>query len=344
MFTLIRPAPEPGAEERLAWVLDYALDGFDHETVSRAEELDGLQGRRLLFAVAVGRGGVNLEHERMTARLRCEPELLRGCLGGVLIDGGCELYTKSVGRSLVFSANRAGCAFIGSPLVEATRTLQNFNIQARLRDTDTGEAYRLAARDLVRRLLRQSPPPPIRRLLALHASVRPASNTLALWDLTKTGLDPAVQVDEISLRNGQLVDCCGCSYRTCLHFGERDGCFYGGSMTREVYPALTACDALIMLCANYNDALAANLTACINRMTALFRKQPFYEKQLFALIVSGYSGSDLVAQQLIAALNMNKSFFLPPRFSLMETANDKGSLPRLPGIEERAAAFGRSIR
>ncbi len=27
-----------------------------------------------------------------------------------------------------------------------------------------------------------------------------------------------------------------------------------------------------MLCANYNDALAANLTACVNRLTALFRR------------------------------------------------------------------------
>ena len=59
--------------------------------------------------------------------------------------------------------------------------------------------------------------------------------------------------------------------------------------------------------------------------------------------ISGYSGGDLLARQLISALNMNKSFYLPPRFSLLETANERGSLVRLPGIEAQAAAFARHI-
>ena len=37
--------------------------------------------------------------------------------------------------------------------------------------------------------------------------------------------------------------------------------FYGGPMVDEVFPAVRECDALVMLCANYNDALSANLTA-----------------------------------------------------------------------------------
>ena len=32
-------------------------------------------------------------------------------------------------------------------------------------------------------------------------------------------------------------------------------------MTEAVFPAILACDTLVMLCANYNDALSANLTA-----------------------------------------------------------------------------------
>ena len=55
-----------------------------------------------------------------------------------------------------------------------------------------------------------------------------------------------------------------------------------------------------MLCANYNDALSANLTACVNRLTALFRQTRFYDKRLFGLVVSGYSGGDLLARQLIS--------------------------------------------
>jgi len=129
----------------------------------------------------------------------------------------------------------------------------------------------------------------------------------------------------------------------CLHFGEQGSCFYGGPMVDEVYPAVRKCDALVMLCANYNDALAANLTACVNRLTALFRQTRFYDKRLFGLVVSGYSGGDLLARQLISALNMNKSFFLPPHFCLLETANERGSLLHLPGIRDTAAAFAREM-
>ena len=110
-----------------------------------------------------------------------------------------------------------------------------------------------------------------------------------------------------------------------------------------VYPAVRKCDALVMLCANYNDALSANLTACVNRLTALFRQTRFYDKRLFGLVVSGYSGGDLLARQLISALNMNKSFFLPPHFCLLETANERGSLLHLPGIRDTAAAFAREM-
>ena len=72
----------------------------------------------------------------------------------------------------------------------------------------------------------------------------------------------------------------------CLHFGEQGGCFYGGVMQDEVYPAVRAADALVLLCPNYNDALSANLTAFINRLTALFRQTRFYDKAVFAIVVS----------------------------------------------------------
>ena len=179
-------------------------------------------------------------------------------------------------------------------------------------------------------------------LLVLHASSHPNSNTFALWGELK-GFLTDFQITEIGLRNGTVSDCSGCPYTMCLHFGEQGGCFYGGVMQDEVYPAVRAADALVLLCPNYNDALSANLTAFINRLTALFRQSRFYDKRLYGLIVSGYSGGDLIARQLISALNMNKSFYLPPRFCMLETANEKGSLVRLPGVAERGAAFGRRM-
>lgn len=304
-----------------------------------AEELEGLRGRRLLFAIALDEGGCNVEYYRMLSVLRRDNGLLDDCLGAVVVTGEGELYTKDVARDMVLGANLAGCAFMGRPLVEATGSLRNFRVQAHINGTDEPTAFHLALKDLVARLQGQSILPPARKILALHASVRATSNTLAFWELVKAGLPDTAEVQELCLRNGTIDDCQGCPYTACLHFGEQGSCFYGGPMVEEVFPALRDCDDLVMLCANYNDALAANLTAFINRLTALYRQGPFSQKRLYALIVSGYSGGDLIARQLISALNMNKSFYLPPRFCILETANEKGSLRKLPGIEERGREF-----
>ena len=77
---VIRPAPdEAGADRRLLDVLNYALEGREVQLHRRAEELDGLNGERLLFALPLGEAGTSLEEVRMLARLRREPGLLEGC-------------------------------------------------------------------------------------------------------------------------------------------------------------------------------------------------------------------------------------------------------------------------
>ena len=304
---------------------------------------EGLAGEKLLFAVALDEGGCNAACYRMLSVLRRAEGLLDGCTAGVVVTGVGELYTKDVARDVVLAANLAGCAFLGRPLVEATGSLRNFRVQAQIQGTDEATAFRLAAAELIGRLEAWTGPLPLRRVLALHASVRATSNTLALWEMVRRELPEHIEIQELCLLNGTVADCNGCAYTACLHFGGQGKCFYGGPMVEEVFPAVRACDALVMLCANYNDALSANLTAFVNRLTALFRQNRFYEKRLYGLIVSGYSGGDLLARQLISGLNMNKSFYLPPEFCLMETANEKGSLAKLPGAAERGAVFARRI-
>ena len=331
--------------------------------------------RPVLFVIELGRDGVNLEYMKLLRILREDRTLLDGWAGGVITDGESELYTKAVSRELVFAANMAGCAFIGRPLVEGTGTLNNFSVVSRILDTDKEIAYRRSSAELVKRIFdfcaaegtprrkdirlcgaegaprrkdigfcaAEGTPRRRSRILVLHASIRKTSNTLAVWDRTQEYLKDDFEITTISLQNGTLYDCAGCPYHTCLHYGEQGSCFYGGIITEEVYPAVREADAIVMLCANYNDALAANLTAFINRLTALFRQFRFYDKALFAVVVSGYSGGDIVAEQLIAALNMNKSFYLPPRFAILETANNAGQAMTLPGIEERIRAFAENI-
>ena len=394
LLPVIYPQEGPaGLSERLHKVLKEALSGVKCVILTTAEEAGKYfleagppegRFRPVLFVIALGRDGVNLEYMRLLRLLREDRSLLTGCAGGVITDGESDLYTKAVSRELVFTANRAGCAFVGRPLVEGTRTLSNFSVVAQILSTDEETAYRRSAAELVKEILsfsrrggaagshflgsggsvhtgeaeaaradgrsaaaeKERPKkPPRRKLLVLHASIRKTSNTLAIWNRTEEYLkDAPLEIRTISLQNGTLYDCAGCPYHTCLHYGEQGSCFYGGIMAEEVYPAVREADALVMLCANYNDALAANLTAFINRLTALFRQVRFYDKALFAVVVSGYSGSDIVAEQLIAALNMNKTFYLPPRFALLETANNAGQALTLPGIEERIRGFAENIR
>ena len=158
-LVLICPTPdEPACGARLEGILSYALGWRTFRAVRTAEELVGLQGKRLLFALSLGDTGTNLEYVRMLARLRRETGLLEGCTAGVIVDGATALYTKSAAAELTLTANLAGCAFVGRPLVEGTRTLQNFNIIAANLQTDNRTAFRRSVRELVERLVTFDPP------------------------------------------------------------------------------------------------------------------------------------------------------------------------------------------
>ena len=272
---------------RLDEVLEAALDGIDAEIVENMDLLEQdperYRGRRLLFAVPLGKNGINRGYYEVLAWLRGGEQVLSGAVGGMIIDAESEFYTKATAREK--------------------------------------EAH----------------------LLVLHASNHRTSNTLAIWQKVKEQLDDRIKIQEVNLRNGTLVDCSGCPYQMCLHFGEQGKCFYGGAMVEAIYPAVKWADAILLLCPNYNDALSANMTAFINRLTALFRTTRFYDKALFAIIVSGYSGSDLLAGQLVTALNMNKTFYLPGNFCMMETANNAGAAMKLPGIEDRIREFSERV-
>lgn len=342
--TLYVICPDLPKDSRAEKVLHAAVGRASCRFITTAAMLRPIAGQRVLFCLFIGKSGINLEWQRMLAAIRCDEKFFSGSVGAVMVDGETELYTKAAARQLMLAANGAGCGFIGAGLIEATGSLNNFKVRAKNGGCTLQQAYMQSAAELIERLLtfelqRHKKP----KLLMLHASNRRTSNSMALWDKTAQSLCKEVAVTEIGLRNGVLVDCCGCPYTMCLHFGEKGECFYGGVMPEKVYPALKEVNGVVFICPNYNDALSANLTACINRMTALFRNMRFFDKALFAIVVSGYSGSDLVAEQLLGAVSMNKSFYLPPYFALMETANDAGSAMQLEGIDERVCAFAQRI-
>ncbi len=362
LICVIPKAEDPETEKRLRQVLS-PLAGFSPERVIRtAGELEhilaegGLKGKRILFAAALGDDGINQELYAMLKAVRrrdrehtAGKNWQRGCLSGsvgaVIVDASSEYYTKSLGREIVQTANEAGCSFPGRPLAEGTGSLKNYMVRADNLGCSLLEAYEHEGKDLLERLMAfpgvfPDPASENRELLCIHACSEASSNTYWLWKQVRRRLSEKIPVREISLREGHVMDCRGCSYETCMYYSKNAGCFYGGTMVDEVYPALESCRALMILSPNYNDALGANLTAFVNRLTAPFRRKPFNDKLLFAMIVSGYSGADIVGRQLIDALNMNKSFQLPGNFMLTETANAAGSLEKVPGIQEKIRAYG----
>lgn len=349
---------------RLKDTLGYALskDGTGVTMLNGSREFTAaasegkLKNNRIIFAADLDESGINIEAFEVIRFLNLNPTALEGSLGGVIIDGRSELFTKDMGRRLVFAADMAGCAFPGKPLVEATGSLANFAVSAKLWQISREQAYAKSCRLLIEKVASFEAPHrqtafevdnhgALRKpeILAIHAGNKATSNSFSLWREAAGHLEGKAEIEEISIRNGQVLDCRGCKYEDCLHFGEQEGCFYGGVMVEKVYPAIIKSDVLVLICPNYNDSVSANIMAFINRLTALFRTNDFSRKRIYAIVVSGYSGGDIVAQQIIGAVNMNKNFILPPRFAMLETANDPGTALELPGIKERVKAFAEGI-
>ncbi len=328
-----------GTTDRMERLLSFALEGTAVETVSPMA-VESLQGKRVFFAVAMDDLGPGEEFVRLLRLLREKPHCLQGSIGCILVDGGGELYTKSAAQELALAANGAGCTFPGKPLVEGTGSLYNQHIQAKRLGLGWEETYFLRSRELAERLVTfRTPKFASPRVLMLHASDQHRSNTVWLGREILRRLPENFQTREICLQNGAIYDCRGCSYETCLHFSKNGTCFYGGTISKEVLPAIRCCDALLFLCPNYNDAVSANIMALFNRLTNLLVQQELLDKYLFGVVVSGYSGSDLVARQLLGAMCFNKTVMLPPKFCMMETAHDPDSARKKAGIEERLDAF-----
>lgn len=359
MITVVRLGYKRGNCERLDRVLSAALAGKDYTIINDLTEFvltvndqglneiltmtPGAKSLRLLFAVHIPKNGYVPEWNELMAWLM-DHELPENTVGCVLVEGEGALFTKGIGRRIIFAANMAGCMFPGKPLVEATGDLYNFNTLAKIRGLDNYSAYEESAVNLVEKLETFMEKPVGKpRVLAIHASNRRTSNSLMLWNMVKLGLAGRADVEEISIRNGEIIDCRGCGFDTCKHYGENGECFYGGLVVEKVYPAIMNSTHLVLVCPNYNDAVGANMSAMFNRLTALFYNNDFSDKRIYSLIVSGYSGSEILAEQVIGAMNINKGFMLPPKFAIMETANDPRSIIDRAGVAERAELMAHAM-
>lgn len=331
--------------ERLNNILKYSIKDKEFTIIKNSEEMTNMQNKRILFAIELGDTGINIELCKMLQKIKISGDnYFENSVGSIITNSNNEYFTRTVARQVILYANMAGCIFPGKPLSEATMSLRNLSNYKKINDIDLIQICYDDCKKTVDKLLSFKKDKIVNpHILVLHASNHKTSNTFTLWEMVKGDLKDA-DIKEIHIENGSVRDCKGCVYKECKHYSKSSNCFYGGIMVDEVYPAILQCDVLIMLCPNYNDAISANMSAVINRLTALYRKTKFYDKYLYAVIVSGHSGSDLLAYQLISALNINKTFMLPPNFAIMETANDIGAIKTIKNIEQKAEAFAENIK
>lgn len=331
------------SKELMSMVEAAALD-VEISYITDAKKIPDLKDKVILFAAELNAAGTNIPMLEIISTLyERGTDALSGSSGAVLIKSPTELYTKSASQNIIFLANNLGCRFMGHPVVEAIEGLKNLRTWQKQLDIPLEDICLELCRKLGRRLQEDIMGEKASgSILALHSSFRKTSNTLELWHMVSKHL-PCSSITELHVENGEVLDCKGCAYKTCMYYSSQDRCFYGGVMQKDILPAMEKSGTVVWICPNYNDAVSANLTAVINRLTALYRKTGFYNKTIYSVIVSGNSGSDSVAKQLVGALNINKGFNLPPYFSIMEIANETGEIKKVPGIEKRAYEFAQNI-
>lgn len=339
-YLILPEKPSPFLKKMIA----FTTENVDYKILDDFTHIPDLKNKKIIFAVELPITGISNNLNNFFIRLfKRGKDSLKGSEAIVLIHSNYQLYTKTTAQNIIFQSNLLGCRFPGRPLVEATGNLNNFNPLVKVYKLSNEEICYKLCRELGKRFIEDNILPIKKpKIAVIHSSNWNTSNSLLLWKMVKAYLK-FENIVEINVGKGPILDCAACPYTTCKHFGEQKSCFYGGIVVEEVYPAMFDSDAVVFICPNYNDMLSANLVAVINRLTALFRKIKFYDKNLFAIIVSGYSGGDALAKQLISSLNINKTFRLPPYFSLMATANDKGAIKKVPNIEELAREFAKNM-
>ncbi|TFZ40228.1 NADPH-dependent oxidoreductase [Soehngenia longivitae] len=325
-------------------MIESAIEDNDIIKISELTHNEDLRNKNILLAIELNSIGTNNNLNSMLDKLtQMSFNSLINSKASILIHSNYNNFTKTYAQQVIYLMNRLGCRFPGRPIVEANENLDNFIAMQKIYNLPLEEILLMKSQELGRKLFSEQEFFRNKNIVAIHSSNKETSNTLMLWDMVKDNLKD-LYVKDINLGNGNIIDCRGCGYKTCKYFGKQSKCYYGGIIVEEVYPSILDSSTIVFLCPNYNDMLTANIVATINRLTALFRKTKFYDKRIFGVVVSGYSGSDALSKQLISSLNINKTFELPPYFSLEMTANDPGYINKIPNVQTTAKNFAEIIK
>lgn len=327
----------------LNWIKE-ALASHDDLVFASANtvfQVDTIKTERLIIICDLNEIGRDEGVDQLVKQWKCQS--LQGKVIGLICRSQNDWHTKTYARSMALILNALGATLIGKPLVELLPKFENFAAWKKSSEMDLEAIAKFRVEDLVFRVKEYEHQPITEpKVLVLHACSEKTSNTLALWRMVSKNFSikcTGGQIREVYIERGSITDCIGCDYTICVNEARSLNCVVGGQFVHEIMPALEWADVIVWLCPNYNDTLSADLIAVINRMSGFYRTRDLSVKAVFAVIISGNSGTDAVANQLIGSLNLNKGYQLPPKFCLSEIANDPLSVLNKEGIEDKAKAF-----
>lgn len=311
------------------------------------EKMDDVTGLKLLLLCDLNEIGRDTAIDALVTKWKRSDLRLTGVYIGIISRSMNDWHTKTYARGILLLLNDLGATIIGKSLVEILPMFENFtawqkNDKASLEVIASSRVSNLAVRLATSQIIKIAKP----KILVLHSSNSKTSNTLALWKLVAEDLmthDCCGTIKEIYIERGSITDCIGCPFEVCVAEAKQLSCVVGGQFVEEIMPAMDEADVLVWLCPNYNDTIGADLIAVINRMSGYFRTRELSAKVVYGVIVSGNSGTDAVANQLIGSLNLNKGFSLPPNFCLTEIANNPMSVLEKANIREKAKGFSAKI-
>ena len=91
-LTLVYPqCADAKRTERLNALLDEILKEYEYTVIKYAEEFVPLKNQKILFAIPLGISGINLEYFHFLKILRTHSDMLKGSVGGIIVDGESEL-------------------------------------------------------------------------------------------------------------------------------------------------------------------------------------------------------------------------------------------------------------
>lgn len=262
---------------------------------------------------------------------------------GAFVESDTELHTRDAGVQYLYIANKAGANLPGKALVEAIIGEENFVPLSGPLGLEPTKILDGQLKNLHNRMeaeIKRAEKP----ILSVWTIGRPGiSATRELWERIEPHLQ-GIEIDLLSFGDENIRDCRGCAYAICKEKGQQTSCIYEDYVVEKIYPSIEKSDSILLLTPNYNDMMPANFVSAINRLTALFRKRKFYDKKIFAAIVAGHTGQERLSQQIIGALNINKTFYVPKRFSLEVRAHNADAVRENAEIGKKARAFGKHVR